>query len=192
MGSADRPRLGVIVASVRDARVGHTLGEWVEARVREHQGFDVDVIDLAEVALPMTTSEPHHPRTGQYVNESTKAWSARIAACQAFVIVTPEYNYGMPAPLKNALDLVSTEWNYKPVAFASYGGISGGLRSVEHAKQVVLPLRMVPILESVVAPMVFEQIADGVFTPNEVQQGAVKQMLDELSRVTAALRPLQG
>ncbi len=192
MDSAGRPRLGVIIASVRDSRVGHTLGEWVAAQAREHGGFDVDVIDLAEVALPMTTSEPHHPRTGRYVGESTKRWSERIAGCQAFVIVTPEYNFGMPAPLKNALDLVSTEWNYKPVAFASYGGVSGGLRSVEHTKQVVLPLRMVPILEAIVAPMVFEQIVDGVFTPNQVQLGAAKQMLDELSRVTAALRPLQG
>ncbi|WP_182347842.1 NADPH-dependent FMN reductase [Tomitella gaofuii] len=192
MGNAGAPKLGIIIASVRETRVGHMLGDWIAAQAREHSGFDVDVIDLAEVALPMTTSEPHHPRTGRYVNDATKAWSERIAACQTFVIVTPEYNFGMPASLKNALDLVSTEWNYKPVAFASYGGVSGGLRSVEHAKLVVLPLRMVPVLEGIVASMVFDQFVDGAFEPNEVQLGAAKQMFDELSRVTAALQPLQG
>ncbi|QDQ97548.1 NADPH-dependent FMN reductase [Tomitella fengzijianii] len=192
MGDAGTPKLGIIIASVREARVGHLLGEWVAEQAREYGGFEVDVIDLAQVALPMTTSEPNHPRVGPYVNESTKAWSGRIAACQAFVIVTPEYNFGMPASLKNALDLVSSEWNYKPVAFASYGGISGGLRSVEQIKQVVLPLRMVPVPEAIVAPMVFDQFVDGAFEPNQVQQGAAKQMFDELSRMTEALRPLQG
>lgn len=192
MDNAGTPRLGIIIASVREARIGRMVGEWIAAQAREHGAYEVDVIDLAEVALPLTTSEPHHPRSGQYVNESTKAWSARVRACQAFVIVTPEYNFGIPASLKNALDLVSTEWNYKPVAFASYGGISGGMRAVEHTKQVVLPLRLFPIVEAIVAPMVFDQLDGGVFTPNEVQLGAVKQVLDELSRLTGVLRPLQS
>ncbi len=185
-------RLGVISGSVRDVRVGHTVARWVADQAQAHGGFEVDLIDLAEVGLALTTGEPHHPRLGQYVSEATRAWSERIAACDAFVIVTPEYNHSAPAGLKNALDLIYTEWNYKPVGFASYGGISGGLRAVQQFKETVLALRMVPVVEAVVAPMVFGQIEGGVFTGNTEQQAGAEAMLSELRRLAGALQVLHA
>jgi NAD(P)H-dependent FMN reductase len=183
--------LGVIVASIRPGRVGDKVGAWVAEHARAHGGFEVDLIDLAEVDLPLRTDEPNHPVTGNYVHDYTKAWSRRVAGCQAFVIVTPEYNHGYPASIKNALDLVNREWWYKPVGFASYGGVSGGLRAVEQIRQIVTFLRMMPAADAFVAPFVFPQIADGVFTPSQIQEQGTTSMLDELVLLAEALVPLQ-
>lgn len=185
------PRLGIITASVRQGRVGDKVAAWIEEQARAHGGFEIDTIDLAEVALPITTDEPNHPAKADYVQDRTKAWSRRVAACNAFVIVTPEYNHGYPAALKNALDLVYREWAYKPVGFASYGGISGGLRSVQQLKLVALMLRMVPVLEAFVATFVANQIEDGVFKPAEPQVEGTMAMLDEIAKLADVLMPLQ-
>jgi NAD(P)H-dependent FMN reductase len=173
-------RLGIIIASVRPGRVGDKVGSWLAEQAANHGDYDVDVIDLAEVDLPAKTDEPSHPLHGHYIHDYTWAWSARVSACQAFVIVTPEYNHGYPAALKNALDLVNMEWWYKPVGFASYGGVSGGLRAVQQLKQVVTVLRMIPVAEAFIAPHVAEQITQGRFTPTAAQVAGTKALLDEL------------
>ena len=82
----------------------------------------------------------------------------RACPADAFVFVTPEYNYAPPPALVNALNYLSREWNYAPVGFVSYGGISGGLRSVQVAKQIVTTLKMMPIPEGVPMPMVFQNL----------------------------------
>jgi NAD(P)H-dependent FMN reductase len=125
------------------------------------------------------------------VHEYTKNWSRLVAGCNAFVLVTPEYNHGYPASLKNALDLVNREWQYRPVGFASYGGVSGGLRSVAQLKSITTYLRMPAAADAFVAPFVNNQLQDGVFTPTEVQLAGTTSMLDELVTLTEALRPLQ-
>jgi len=151
----------------------------------------VDVVDLAELGLPFM-DEPNHPRLRRYEHDHTRTWSARIEAADAFVVVTPEYNYGMPAILKNALDYLHHEWAYKPVAFVSYGGVSAGTRSVQMAKQVVSTLRMFPLPEAVAIPFVQQFLDDeSRLVPNEVMEGAAKAVLDELVRVEQALRPLR-
>jgi NAD(P)H-dependent FMN reductase len=186
-----RPRLGVIIARTRPGRLAAPVAESLTAAPTGHGGLEVDVIDLAEVGLPFL-DEPNHPRLQQYTHQHTRDWSARIAAADAFVIVTPEYNFGMPAVLKNALDFLHHEWAHKPVAFVSYGGVSAGTRAVQMAKQVVTTLRMHPVTEAVAIPFVFGLLDDdGRVQPNDVMEGAVKGVLDELLRVEAALRPLR-
>jgi NAD(P)H-dependent FMN reductase len=107
--------------------------------------------------------------------------------------VTPEYNYGPPASLINALDYLYTEWNYKPAGFVSYGGISGGLRSVEVTKQVVATLKMMPIPEGVPIPLVSQLIGtDGAFAAGDLHEKSVTMMLDELVRWAEALRVLRA
>ena len=187
-----KPVLAVIIGSVRAGRIGNKIGAWVAEQARQHGTFDVDLIDLREVDLPLTTEEPVHPGAQQYQLDSTKAWSERIKRANAVVLVTPEYNHGYPAALKNALDLVFTEWFYKPVGFASYGGVSGGLRAVQQLKQVVPFLRMVPTSDALVAPFVAQQIVDDAFAPSETQVAGTTAMLDELATLTTALLPLQG
>ncbi|OAA26822.1 putative flavoprotein [Frankia sp. EI5c] len=186
-----KPLLQIIVASTRPTRVGAGVGAWIADLARAQGGFDVEVVDLAEVNLPIF-DEPNHPTTGNYVHEHTKAWSATVARAQAFVIVTPEYNHSFPASLKNALDYLSREWRYKAVGFVSYGGISAGLRAVGQLKPVVGALRLVPVTDAVSVPFVATRMdASGAFRSDETLDASAKKMLDELVTVGTPLIPLQ-
>ncbi len=136
--------------------------------------------------------EPNHPRLGQYVHEHTKRWSATVDGTDAFAIVTPEYNYGFNAPLKNAIDFLHNEWLYKPVGLVSYGGVAAGTRAAQMLKQVLSALRMVPVAEAVSIPFVAQFLDDeGGLTANEVMDQAADAMLDELLRVQDALLALR-
>ena len=186
------PKLGVVVASVREGRSGLGIAQWFVDRARVHGGFDVTLIDLKAVGLPLL-DEPHHPRLRQYQQETTKAWSAIVAPLDAFVFVTAEYNHGAPPALVNALDHLSLEWNYKAAGCVSYGGISGGIRAVQMLKPMLLALKMVPIVEAVPIPF-FTQMMDkesGTFMPTEVFDKGAATMLDELKRWDAALATLR-
>jgi NAD(P)H-dependent FMN reductase len=185
------PNLHVVIASTRPGRVGLPVGEWFAARARAHAGFEVEVIDLADLNLPFV-DEPNHPRLHRYMHEHTKAWSARVDAADAFAFVTPEYNHGFSAPLKNAIDFLHDEWKYKPVGFVSYGGIAAGTRAMQMLKPVLAGLRMTPVVEAVNVPFVRQFLDDDEqFQPNEVLELAADAMLDELVRVESALRSLR-
>lgn len=186
------PKLSIIIASTRPGRVGLPVAEWFRDRALEHDGFDVDVVDLAAVNLPLF-DEPNHPRFRQYVHQHTKDWSAIVDESDAFVFVMPEYNYGFNAAIKNAIDYLHHEWTYKPVGFVSYGGVAAGTRAVQMLKQVVTTLKMTPVPESVSIPFVTQFIdEDGKVQANEVMETSARAMLDELLRVESALRPLRG
>lgn len=185
-------KLQVIIASTRSGRAGHHVGAWFDAVARRHGGFEVELVDLAEVDLPLL-DEPNHPRLGTYVHAHTKAWSATVERADAYVFVTPEYDHLPPASLVNALQYLVREWAYKPVAFVSYGGVSGGTRGAQVTKQLAVALKMMPIPEAVNVPF-FAQHLDreaGTFDPGEVQEQAAGVMLDELLRWAEALRPLR-
>jgi len=185
------PELNVIIASTRPGRMGPVIGKWFYEFAGSHGAFNVNLVDLAEVNLPLL-DEPGHPRMQDYQHAHTQRWSALVDAADAFVIVTPEYNFGPPASLINALDYLYNEWNYKPVGFVSYGGMSGGVRSVQMTKQVVTTLKMVPIVEAVTIPMHWQQIDEsGDFVPTEIHTASASEMLTELRRWTDALRLLR-
>lgn len=184
------PTLTVIIGSTRPGRAGQPIAEWFTERARAHGGFDVEVADLAAIGLPMM-DEPNHPRLHQYVNQHTKDWSARIERADAVVFVTPEYNYGYPAAIKNAVDYLHQEWRDKPVGFVSYGGVAAGTRAVQQLKQVLTTLRMVPVVDSVNIPFHIQFISGGEFRANEALEQAADAMLDELARVDSALRSLR-
>lgn len=185
------PLLEIITVSTRDARKGPAVSSWFERQAREHGRFAIEPIDLRAIDLPMF-DEPEHPRFRKYHHEHTKAWSAIVDRADAYVFVMPEYNYSMPPSLVNALDYVSQEWAYKPAAFVSYGGVSGGLRAVQMAKQTITALRMMPILEAVSFPFFTRSFdAEGRFVPDEAQAPVAKAMLDELLRWADALKVLR-
>ena len=185
-------QLHIIIVSTRPGRAGLPVADWFVAQARRHGKFAIEVIDLAKVGLPLF-DEPRHPRLRQYEHEHTKAWSRTIDRADAFVFVTPEYNYGAPPSLVNALDFLVHEWAYKPVAFVSYGGVSGGTRSVQMAKQIVTALKMVPMFEAVVLPFFAQQIdkGTGVFAPPKIQDDAAATMLDELLKWAMALKVMR-
>jgi NAD(P)H-dependent FMN reductase len=182
--------LQIIIASTRPGRLGLPVARWFAEHAREHAGFEVQLVDLAEVALPLL-DEPHHPSQRDYVHHHTGQWSSIVDAADAFVFVMPEYNYGFNAALKNAIDYLYFEWQYKPLGFVSYGNTSGGLRAVQMIKQVVTTLKMMPIPESVAIHYVGQHIEDGRFVATEAMESAAKAMLDELGRLTPALGALR-
>ncbi len=185
-------KVGIIIASTRPGRVGLSVGQWVRDRAAEHAGFEVKVLDLAEINLPFM-DEPNHPRLRQYIHQHTKDWSAAVEDVDAFVFVLPEYNFGMTAPLKNALDYLSQEWQYKPVGLVSYGGLSGGTRAAQMIKQVVTTLKMMPLPEAVAIPFVNQYLDDEQrFQPTESMENSLEMMFKELERWAIALESLRA
>ena len=184
-------KLNVVTVSTRPTRVGPKVAAWFTDRARAHGGFEVVPVDLAEVALPLY-DEPEHPRFRRYAHEHTKRWSAIVAAADAFAFVIPEYNYFAPPSLVNAFDFVLHEWGYKPCAFVSYGGVSGGTRSAQMCKLHATSLKMMPLPEAVSIPFVSKLVDDkGVFDPGTTQDAPAKAVLDELHKWAAALAPLR-
>ena len=184
-------RLNIVIASTRPGRVGRTVGDWFHEFAVHQDGFDVRMTDLADFDLPVY-DEPVHPRLQQYEHDHTKRWADHVAAADAYVFVVPEYNFGPSPALLNALNYVYLEWNYKPAGFVSYGGISGGLRSVQATKLTLTTLKVMPIPEQVIIPMVTDRIEDGQFQPNELHEQSASMMLTELKRWGEALAPLRS
>jgi NAD(P)H-dependent FMN reductase len=138
-----------------------------------------------------SSTSPPTPALGNYAHEHTKRWSESVRSADAFVFVMPEYNFGPPPSLLNALNFVYREWNFAPAGFVSYGGVSGGTRAVQAVKSTISAVRMVPIPEGVAIPMVPAQIVDPAFKANELNATAARTMLDQLKIWTGALRQLR-
>ncbi|MEV0701376.1 NAD(P)H-dependent oxidoreductase [Saccharopolyspora sp. NPDC050389] len=171
--SEDLLRLGIIVGSTREGRFAGTVAGWFAGLARQHPELDVDVIDLAELTLPAV-----HPAS--YTPQLT-AYTDRLAAVDAFVVVTPEYNHGYPASLKYAIDTANEEWQAKPVGFVSYGGISGGLRAVEQLRQVFAELHAVTVRETVSFHGVYDCFDESGNPKDDTgPAGAAKSMLDQV------------
>jgi NAD(P)H-dependent FMN reductase len=143
------------------------------------------------VGLPLI-DEPRHPRLRDYEHEHTRRWSAIVDASDAFVFVTPEYNFSAPPALLNALDYLFHEWAYKPAGFVSYGGISGGMRAVQMTKLLLTSLKIVPLPEAV-SIVFFQQLMapTGAFLGSEPLEKAATTMLGELHRWSGALKSLR-
>jgi NAD(P)H-dependent FMN reductase len=133
-------RVGVIVGSTRPTRIGLGIAEWVLRVLQEDSPLYYRLVDLAEVNLPLL-DEPLKAALAQYEHEHTKAWSRTIASFDGFVIVSPQYNWGYPAGLKNALDYLYVEWRDKPVTLVTYGTRGGG-KAAEQLRGVAQGLHM--------------------------------------------------
>ncbi len=183
--------LRIIVGSVRPGRVGLSVASWFEGFARADGRFDVTVLDLAEIDLPLM-DEADFPGQRNYEREHTKEWSALVEPADAYALVAPEYNAGPAPALKNALDFLYHEWRYKPVGFVSYGGVSGGMRGVQALKPNLLHLSMMPVPEGVVIPFVDSMVdEDGTFRPSEAIEQGAETMLGSLARWAEALRALR-
>lgn len=133
--------LAILVGSNREGRLAPIVSRWFTQQVRSNDSFSVDVIDLAEIDLPLVISDTPGPEA--------VAFSQRLAAADAFVFVVPEYNHSFPAVLKHAIDLGYQEWQAKPIGFVSYGGFGAGLRAVEHLRGVMAELHAVTMRDTV-------------------------------------------
>jgi NAD(P)H-dependent FMN reductase len=183
--SDERIRLAVIIGSVREGRFGTTVANWFIEQVGQRPDLDVDVIDLVDAQLPtMLTQEP-----SAEVADILATLTPRLDAADAFVVITPEYNHSYPASLKCAIDWHYTQWQAKPIGFVSYGGMGGGLRAVEHLRQVLAELHAVTVRETVSFHNPWGQFeVDGQPKDAEGPNLAAKVMLDQLTWFAVALR----
>ncbi|HVL66293.1 MAG TPA: NAD(P)H-dependent oxidoreductase [Vicinamibacterales bacterium] len=184
------PRLGVVLVSVREGRVGAAVADWFAGRARGHGGFEVELMDLKAVDLPLLR-EANHPRLQKYTEPKTIEWSRAVSELDAFVFVSPEYNFSTPPSLVNALDHLYHEWSYKAAGLVTYGGVSGGLRAAQMTRLMLTTFKMVPLVEAVSIPFVSKLLEEGRFTGGESYDRAAHGMLDELLRWTNALAALR-
>lgn len=185
-------QLKIIIASTRPGRKGRKVGDWFATLSAQYAEFKVEVLDLKEINLP-DMDEPAHPKMKQYQHDHTKQWSAKIGEADAFVIVACEYNHGFSGPLKNAIDYLYSEWNYKPAAFVSYGGVAGGSRAVLMLSQVLTSLKVVPLSDTVTIPFIYKFIDhDQQFLANDLITKSAHIMLQELIHWTQALKDLRS
>jgi NAD(P)H-dependent FMN reductase len=177
-------RLAVIIGTTREGRFGPTVAEWFVEEARQRSDLAIDVLDLADTALPDRLTAWDAPQPGEVT-----AVTPRLAAADAFVVVTPEYNHSYPAPLKTLIDWHMQEWQAKPVAFVSYGGMGGGLRAVEHLRGVFAELHAVTVRDTISFHGAWARF-DGDNRPIDATEcsAAVKAMLDQLTWWAEALR----
>ncbi|MEU9043539.1 MULTISPECIES: NAD(P)H-dependent oxidoreductase [unclassified Kitasatospora] len=187
MSTEQNLQIAVIVGSTRDGRFGPVVADWLLGHLDARGDATTDLVDLVETPLPTTLpSFGGEPSPGDA--ELLAAVSPRLEAADAFVIVTPEYNHSFPAALKNAIDWHNRQWHGKPIAFVSYGGLSGGLRAVEQLRVVMAELNAATIRNTVSfhgAAHCFD--ADGKAI-DPAADAAAKTMLDQLTWWAQALR----
>ncbi|GAB2441821.1 NADPH-dependent FMN reductase [Nocardia tengchongensis] len=182
-------RIGIILGSTRPNRNGAQVARWVLDAASARGDADYELIDLRDHPLPHF-DESVPPMFGPSANAHTRAWAARVAPFDGFVIVTPEYNGGYPGVLKNALDHVFAEWNDKAVGFVSYG-VNGGARAVVQLRAVCSTLGLADVGYQV-GISVLTDFDNNTFTPTPPHTAALGKTLDQVLAWSAALAPLRA
>ena len=173
--------VAVIIGSVRTGRLGQVMANWIVGVGEARHDLVFDVIDLADIDLPLAGTQPGGGAGSPIAD--------RLDAADAFVIVTPEYNHSYPAALKNAIDWHYTQWKFKPVAFVGYGAGSGGVRAVEHLRLVFSELSVATTRNTVHISAPWERLnPEMAFVPEPGHVRAAKATLDELIWWGQALR----
>lgn len=150
---ASNLKIQVIMGSTRQGRFSEKAARWIYEEASQRPELEVELVDLRDYPLPFF-DEPKSPAhlQGKYSDERVQVWARKVAEADGYIIVTPEYNHGYPAVLKNTLDVLYPEWNNKPVGFVSYGN-AGGARGVEQLRLVSVELQMAPIKQAIHIPL---------------------------------------
>ncbi len=186
----------IIVGSTREGRFSDKAAKWIAEEIKKQEGVAVEVLDLRDYEMPFF-NESVSPSFKQapFKNEAVARFTKKIEEGDAFVIVTPEYNHGTSGVLKNALDWVYQEWNNKPIAFVSYGGV-GGARAVEQLRLNTIELQMAPIRNAVHIPgEQYFQVLFGQKDAKELFASLINQseaMISQLLWWTKALKNARG
>lgn len=185
----DTVHVAIIVGSTRPGRQAESVAQWVQDLAASRHGARFEVLDIADFDLPLF-DEHLPPMAAQYARPHTHRWAAAIERFDAYVLVTPEYNHSPSAALKNALDFLYAEWNDKAVAFVSYG-MDGGVRAVEHLRQIAGELQLADIRAAVSLSFASDFEGYTQFRPADGREGAVAAMLDDLLRWGTALKSMR-
>lgn len=183
-----KPRIAVVIGSTRPGRKGEGIGHWVHEVAAARDDLDVELVDVADRHLPLF-DEPAPPMLGRYANDHTRVWAETIRAFDGFVFVVAEYNHGIPAALKNAVDYLYAEWNDKAAGFVGYG-VDGGVRAIEQLRLVLAPLKVATV--SATAPLrLFTDLGPDGRPADPRHAAAVSAVLDQVRDWSAALAPLR-
>jgi NAD(P)H-dependent FMN reductase len=182
-------KLAIIIGSTRPNRVGESVGKWVHHAARQRGDAEFELVDVRDFNLPLL-DEPIPPSQGKYSKEHTKKWAAKIASFDGFVFVTPEYNHGTSAALKNAIDFLYAEWNNKAAGFVAYGS-AGGTRAVEQLRLVMAELQVADVRAQVALSLFTDFEKFSVFKPAAHQEQAVNAMLDQVVAWSRAMRAVR-
>ena len=183
-------KVAIITGSTRPGRVGDAVAHWVYDIASKRSDAAFEIVDIKDFNLPLL-DEPVPAAMGQYSQRHTKVWAAKIAEFDAFVFVTPEYNHGPSAALKNAIDYLYREWNNKAVGFVGYGG-NGGTRAVEILRQVVSNVELADVRAQVGLSLFTDFEKFTVFKPGPHVEPTVTLMLDQVIGWGGALKPLRA
>lgn len=176
-------KIGIILGSIRQERLGASVARWVVDQAVSREGVDYELIDLKAFDVPLLTSATVPGAANkQYDDERVRNWSTAIDDCDGFVFVTPEYNHGVPGALKNAFDSLGNEWADKAVAFVSYGA-EGGVRAVEHWRQIVANFHMYGVRQQISMSLFSEFGPEGV-QPAERRADEIATLFDQLEAAT--------
>ena len=184
--------ISVIVGSTLQGRFSEKPAHWIFQHLKQRGDVEARMLDLRNFPMPFFDQvvSPATPGRAAYENEVVRKWTAAIGASDGFIFVTPEYNYGPPAVLKNAIDWVYPEWHRKAAAFVSFGGV-GGARSVQQLRETAIELQLAPIRSSVHIPVATLMAH---FQGGDVDKGLAeleapaKVMIDDLLWWTTALK----
>ena len=184
--------VSVIVGSTRQGRFSEKAAQWILGHINKRKGVEAQLLDLRDFPMPFFDQAvpPAMPGRAPYENEVVRRWTAEIGRSDGFIIVSPEYNYGPSAVLKNALDWVYPEWNRKAVGFVSYGSTSGA-RGVQQLRQTATELQLAPIRPGVYIPpaTLWAHFQGGDVASGLAQlDGSAEAMIDDLLWWTAALK----
>ena len=182
-------KIAIIIGSTRPGRKGEAVGKWAYDIARKRNDAEFELVDIADFNLPLL-DEPMPPMFGQYSHAHTRAWSAKIASFDGYVFVTPEYNHGTCAALKNAIDFLYQEWTNKAAGFIAYGGAMGA-RAVESLRLVMAELQVATVRAQVGLSLFTDFENFTVFKLTEMQEQNVNGMLDQVIAWSGALRPLR-
>ncbi|MBV9264537.1 MAG: NAD(P)H-dependent oxidoreductase [Acidobacteriaceae bacterium] len=182
-------KIAVVTGSTRPGRNNEAVAAWVYSIAKQRNDAEFELVDIASYKLPLL-DEPVPALFDQYSHEHTKAWANKIASFDAYVFVTPEYNHGTSAALKNAIDYLYHEWNNKAAGFVSYGG-HGGIHAVEHLRLIMAPC-MVATVGAQVALSLFTDFENFMaFKPAPQREKELAGMLDQLVAWGAAFKTLR-
>lgn len=182
-------RVAVITGSTRPGRNNIAVAQWVHELTKKRSDAEYELVDIASFNLPLL-DEPVPPSMGQYSQPHTKAWAAKIAAFDAFVFVTPEYNHGVSGALKNAIDFLFAEWNNKAAGFVSYGS-AGGARAVEHLRLTMAELMIADVRAQVMLSLATDFEDYSKFKPHPRHEGEVSTMLDQVIAWGTAMKSVR-
>jgi NAD(P)H-dependent FMN reductase len=156
-----KPHIQIILGTTREGRRGEKIAKAVMSSLRDVNLASFELIDLKEWDLPLYNFAAYpSSEKGKYLSSLQEKWAKKIEKADGYIVLTPEYNHGPPASLKNAFDYLWYEWNHKPIGFISYGGAVGGSRAVEQLRQMVIEFEMIPIRDQVIITNISKKIDD--------------------------------